>query len=137
MANRPLRPGLGQSGFAAVLEVGFNVPTVPTILRAEAAERVRRKIEAERIPCQRLDLSNEPVSRGSLFDMTGVRVLFPEGDTFDVCYVALIDPNVASQWGHAAFWAFVPSNGQGDTALRSTNFPENAKGSVTFSQVLL
>ena len=129
MASEPLRPGT-EPGLLKIVEERFNVPAKPAIGRAEAAQRVRAKVEAEKVACERLDLSDIPVRRGSLFDMSGKCVLFPDGDPYERCYIALVDPQVDAQWAHPAYWAFVPAAGDGDVILRSTEFPEHALGAV-------
>jgi hypothetical protein len=136
MGSEIRRPGM-PSGLDAVVEEGFHVPVKPNIGRAEAEARVRSKIEADGMPCERLDLSELPVQRDSLFDMTGARVTFPKGAAYDTCYVALIDPSVEAQWGHPAHWAFVPVDGSGEVAIQPTNFPENAMGAVRLWNVPL
>jgi len=134
MVSDARRPGL-PSGFDAILEQGFGVSPKPALRRAEAADLVRRKVQSAEIPCQRMRISELPVDRDTLFDMTGRRVKFPEGARYDRCYVALVDPEVAAPWGHPASWAFVPVDGQGEVAVSSTEFPENAKGSIRFIEV--
>jgi hypothetical protein len=131
MASNVRHPGM-PPGLEAVLERGFGVPVTPTIGRAGAAQRVREKLDAIKQPCERLDISEVPVPRGALFEMSGARVHFPEGTAYDTCYVALVDPDVAAQWGHPAFWAFVPVDGQAEVFLQPTEFPENASGSIRF-----
>ena len=129
MASESLRPGT-EPGLVRIVKERFNVPSEPTIGRAEAARRVRLKIEADRVPCERLDLSDIPVRRGSLFDMGGTRVAFPVGAPYESCYVALIDPRADAQWAHPAFWAFIPVAGDGEVVLQATQFPAHALGAV-------
>lgn len=129
MASDVLRPGL-HPGLGEVLREGFGVPLTPAIGFHAAARRVREKIAADQIPCERLDISDVPVQRGALFDMSGVRVPFPAGPAYDICYVALVDPEPDAQWSHPACWAFVPVDGEGDVVVQPTDFPENAMGSV-------
>jgi hypothetical protein len=124
------------SGVSAVVEEWFRVPTMPTILRRDAAQRVREKIEQDAVTCERLDLSEEPVHRRALVDMSGERVPFPPGQAYDRCYVALIDPDTRAQWGHRAFWAFVPADGVGAVVIQPTDFPEHALGAVRLFPVL-
>jgi hypothetical protein len=121
----------------AVLREQFEVPATPTMNRAAAAKRVRDKIAAEGLRCERLDLSDDAVPRGALFDMSGAPVPFPEGDEYGRCYVALIDPDTRLQWAHRAHWAFVPASGEGDIVVRETDFPEHAKGRVRLFPVPL
>lgn len=118
-----------------MLEVGFGVSAKPTIRREEAMRLVQERIERDQMHCQRVCISELPVDRDALFDMTGQRVQFPEGKEHDRCYVALLDSEVAAPWGHPAFWAFVPVDGQGDIVVLPTQFPENAKGSIRFIEV--
>lgn len=132
MANEPVRPGV-PGGLDAIITNTYGVPARPTLNREDAARRVREKVKT--LGCERLDVSEEPVRRGALVDMSGARVSFPEGKTYDRCYVALVDPAMDAQWGHAAFWAFVPAAGDGDVILRPTQFPEHALGVVTMSRV--
>jgi hypothetical protein len=67
--------------------------------------------------------------------MSGARVAFPPGTTFERCYVALVDPQVEAEWGHDAKRAFVPAEGDGEVVLRDTSFPEYAKGAVRLFRV--
>lgn len=129
MASEARSPGIGP-GLDNIVKAQFKVPTDPAIGRAEAARLVRAKIEAERVACERLDLSDIPVRRGSLFDMAGTRVPFPDGDPYERCYVALVDPQADAQWAHPARWAFVPAAGDGEVVLTFTEFPEHARGAV-------
>jgi len=135
MANEIRLPGL-TSGVDRILEAGFGVSARPTVCRDEAFALVTQKIEREAIRCQRVCISELPVDRGTLFDMTGQRVSFPEGGGHDRCYVALLDSEPVAPWGHPAFWAFVPVDGRGDIVVSPTQFPANAKGSVRFIEVL-
>lgn len=134
MASNARQAGM-VSGLDAILEAGFGVSIKPTVRRVEALAILMLKIEREKIPCQRLRISELPVDRDTLFDMTGKRVPFPETNKHDRCYVALLDPEIAAPWGHSALWAFVPVDGKDDIALLDTEFPENAKGSVRFIEV--
>ena len=129
MASEPLRPGTAP-GLAQIVKARFKVPVEPAIGRAEAARRVREKIAETDVRCERLELSDIPVRRGALFDMAGTRVCFPGGETYESCYVALIDPEADAQWAHPAFWAFVPAAGDGEVILQPTEFPEHALGAV-------
>jgi hypothetical protein len=134
MARELRRPG-SAPGIEAVLRDQFEVRTKATLGVAAAAERVRAKIAAERLTCERLDLSDDPVRRGALFDMSGARVPFPPGRAYDRCYVALIDPDTRLGWGHDAHWAFVPADGEGDVVVQDTDLPEHALGPVRFHPV--
>jgi hypothetical protein len=113
------------------VELDFEVRP-PPIGREQAAERVRQKIAAEGLRCERLDLSDEPVDRRALFDMSGARVPFPfpEDPAYDRCYVALVDPDVGLGWAHEAHWAFVPADGEGEVVLQDTKLPEHMLGPV-------
>ncbi len=129
MANEPLRPG-GRPGIVETLEHDFHVPAMPSIGRQEAIKRIREEAKARAFPEVLLALSDQPVARGALFDAAGVRVTFPEGDVYDRCYVALLDPSPAMRWAHPAWWAFVPVGGEGPVVLRDTELPENPSGPV-------
>jgi len=129
MANEPLRPG-GRPGIVETLEQDFHVPAMPSIGRREAIKRIREAAEARAFPEVVLALSDQPVARGALFDAAGVRVAFPEGDVYDRCYVALLDPSPAMRWAHPAWWAFVPVGGEAPVVLRDTELPENPSGPV-------
>lgn len=134
MASNVRQAGMA-SGLDAILESGFGVSFKPTIRREDALTLLQVKIEREKIPCQRLRISELPVDRDTLFDMTGKRVQFPETKHHDRCYVALLDPEITAPWGHTALWAFVPADGNGDIVMSDTEFPENAKGSIRFFEV--
>ncbi len=134
MENRVLRAGV-PSGIESILEQTLGVPAKPTICREEAIELVRRKISANAIAFQRIEISTEIVRRNALFDMTGARVRFPESKAYDACYVALIDPDISALWGHPAIWAFVPVDGRGEVILQDTQFPENTACPVLFIEV--
>jgi hypothetical protein len=129
MASEALRPGT-KPGLVDIVEERFNLPAEPAIGRAEAARRVRAKIDAEGVRCERLDISDGTVHRGQLFDMKGALVPFPEGEPYERCYVGLVDSFADAQWGHPAFWAFVPAAGDGEVVLRPTTLPEHALGAV-------
>lgn len=129
MANKPLQPGTAP-GLTKIVADRFKVPDEPAIGRVEAAKRIRAKIETSGILCERLELSDIPVRRGSLFDMAGTRVPFPEGESYESCYVALVDPCADAQWAHPAFWAFVPATDDTEVVLQPTELPEHALGAV-------
>jgi hypothetical protein len=129
MASEPLRPG-GRPGIVDTLEHDFHVPAVPSIGRPGALERIREAARARSLPEVALALSDQPVSRGALFDAAGARVPFPEGSVYDRCYVALLDPSPRMRWAHPAWWAFVPVGGEAPVELRDTELPENPSGPV-------
>jgi hypothetical protein len=131
MGSEARRPGL-TAGIEAILKEGFGVPGTPAIGREEALRRVKARLEAEGLRWQRLDISELPVSRNALVDMAGRRVPFPPGVAYDTCHVVLVDPDMLAQWGHPAWWAFVPSDGSGNVMLESTELPEHALGNVRF-----
>lgn len=124
------KPG-GPSGVAALLDELFEMPAQPTIRRDDVLARLRRLLADRNIEAGRLELSDEPVRRGRLFDAAGKRVDFPLGDAFERAYVALVDLEPLARWAHPALWAFIPAEG-GDTPieLRETNVPENQGGAV-------
>src|SRR5947209_5461886 len=95
------KPG-GPAGIDAVHLVEFKVPVKPSIKQEEAVQRVRDKIGASGVRCERLKISDQPVHRGALFDASGARVPFPQGEAFDRCYVALVDPEAETRWAHPA-----------------------------------
>jgi len=134
MGNEMRQPGLS-SGIDAILEFGFGVSARPTVRRDEAIRLLLQKIERDQINCQRLCMSELPVDRDTLFDMTGRRVQFPDSTNHDRCYVALLDSEIAAPWGHPALWAFVPVDGKDGIVVSPTEFPENAKGSIRFIEV--
>lgn len=136
MASDLRRPGTSP-GIEAVLRERFHVPPLPSIGREEAARRALAAVEAQGKRCERIEVSDQPVARGALFDMAGARVRFPEGRAFDRCYVALVDPEPATRWGHPAHWAFVPADGEGDVVLQETLLPESSAGPVRLLSVEL
>jgi hypothetical protein len=136
MGSEPRQPG-GPAGIERVLRERFRVSPTPTIGRDEAARRILEKARQQNVRCERLDVSDQPVSRGSLFNAAGARVLFPEGDVFDRSYVALIDPEPTARWAHPAYWAFVPASGEGDVVLKDTDLPEHRTGPVRLLPVSL
>ncbi|HRI63703.1 MAG TPA: hypothetical protein PK156_05680 [Polyangium sp.] len=105
------------------------------VRRDEAITRVQQKVATDKLTCQRLCISEMPVDRDTLFDMTGRRVPFPETAPYDRCYVALLDSEIVAPWGHPALWAFIPVDAQSDILFVPTQFPENAKGSIRFVEV--
>lgn len=135
MANEPLRPG-GPPGIVETLEHDFRVPRVPAIGRVAALERVRETIAAKELVVEAWFLSDQPVTRGALFDASGVRVKFPEGTAYNRCYVALLDPSQRTRWAHPAWWAFVPVGGDGPVLLHETELPENPSGPVRMLPVV-
>jgi hypothetical protein len=134
MARETRHPGV-HAGLPSV-ELAFDVGPAP-IGREGAARLVRERIAADGLRCERLDLSDETVRRGTLFDMSGARVLFPKGKPYDRCYVALIDPDVAARWTHPAYWAFVPADGSDIVVIQPTERPEHASGQVRLRPVPL
>jgi len=132
--SKALRPG-GPIGIEAVLREQFHMPAKLDIGIEAAARTVRQKIEQTQLRCERLDVSDRPVRRGALFDLSGARVPFPAGKGYERCYVALIDPDVDAEWGHPAHFAFVPA--EGDVVIQDTQFPEHAKGVVRLFRVPL
>ena len=136
MESKPQAPG-GPAGIDAVLRDVFLVPATPSIRREDAARRILARIGAEGMRCERLDLSDQPVRRGALFDASSTRVPFPKGEAFDHCYVALIDPEVMARWAHPAHWAFVPADGSEDIVLQPTQLPESSAGPVRLLPVPL
>jgi hypothetical protein len=135
MANEPLRPG-GAPGILETLEHDFHVPPVPSIGRQEALKRIREAAEARNLPTVALAMSDQPVARGALFNAAGVRVTFPEGDAYERCYIALLDPTPAMRWAHPAWWAFVPVGGNGPVVLHETELPESQSGPVRLLPVV-
>jgi hypothetical protein len=129
MESKTRTPG-GPTGTEAVLQEEFGVPARPTMSRADAARLISTKIRSENIRCEAFEVSDQPVTRGALFDARGVRVTFPEGSSFDYCYVALVNPDVSARWGHPAHWAFVPVEGENEIVLQPTNSPEQQAGPV-------
>lgn len=134
MASEPRSPGI-EAGLDNSAKA-FRAPGLP-IGRAEAARRVREKIKADAIRCERLAISDEAVHRGLLINMARTRVPFPEGEPYESCYVALVDPCADAQWAHPAFWAFVPAAGDGSVVLMPTLLPEHALGAVRLRRVPL
>lgn len=134
MASEPVQPGTS-SGLQAILEQRFKVSTMPSIRREEAAQRVRKKIEEDDLPCECLDISERPVRRRALVDLAGARVRFPEGEAYDRSYVGFIDPDVELQWGHPAYWVFIPARGDAPAVVHPTEFPEHSSISVRFVPV--
>jgi hypothetical protein len=126
-----------RSGINEILEDGFGVPSTPTLGQQEAARRVMEKVKSEKVEIQSLDISELPIQRGSLFDMASEKVQFPHGEAYETCYVALVDPSADLQWGHPAWWAFVPSDGAGEVVLQRTDLPENVNGAWRFVRVPL
>ncbi len=130
MVSKALRPG-GSIGVEAVLREQFKVSPVPNIGWAAAVRRVHDRLAPADAPrCKRLDVSDAPIPRGALFDMSGARVPFPQGERYDRSFVALVDPDPGLGWAHRAYWAFVPAGGEGDVVLQETDLPEHANGRV-------
>ncbi len=127
MASEPRTPGIAP-GIENSIKA-FKAPDLP-INRVAAALLVRAKIEADEVACERLDVSDIPVHRGALFDMAGTRVPFPDGEAYESCYIALVDPHADAQWAHDAYWAFIPAAGDAEVILTPTELPEHALGAV-------
>ena len=106
-------------------------------LSCAAALAAIETIEKEGLRCESLAVSGLPAHRGSLLDMSGARVPFPEGDAYHRCYVGFVDPEIEAPWGHPAHWVFVPAEGNGEAVLRHTNLPEHGKGLVRLFSVPL
>jgi hypothetical protein len=132
--NGEKRPG-GPAGMAAVLPGQFKVSAMPAI-GVEAAMRILREtIQKENLRCESLAVSGSPARRGSLRDMSGAPVPFPEGKEYERCYVGFVDPDVDAEWGHPAHWVFLPAEGNGTAALQDTDLPELPKGPVRMFRV--
>jgi hypothetical protein len=123
------RPG-GPPDLLTLLEDVFAVPRRPSVGRDEATRRVREAVKGKGLAGERVFLSDQLVRRGALFDASGARVPFPDGDAYEHCFVALVDPSPEARWGHPAFFAFVPAEGSAETVLRPTSLPEHAGSSV-------
>lgn len=80
-------------------------------------------------------LSDMVVHRGALFDSSGARVVFPEGDSYDRCRVALFDPTPNARWEHRAAWGFVPASREGRVVIQYTDYPEHCNGPTRLLQV--
>ena len=133
MESEPRRPG-GPPGLAAVGD-DFGLRP-PPIGHARAVERVREKIAADGLRCERLSVSEDAVHRDALINAAGARVDFPEGDAYERCYVGLVDPDAEARWAHPAQWLFVPAQQQdGAVVLRATNLPAHPTGRVRFLPV--
>lgn len=133
-SDAPLRPG-GPAGVRAIHEQRFRVPLEPTRSPEDVLRRIREKLSAEQIQFERMDLSDMPVRRGSLFNAVGERVAFPDGEPYRRCFVALIDPAPLARWAHRAYWAFVPAEGPGEVILVPTDWPEHSRGPVRLDPV--
>jgi hypothetical protein len=136
MANEPQKPG-GPPGIEAVLRDKFKVSAKPSIGRKEAEQRILEKIAEQGQRYERIDLSDQPVRRGALFNAAGARVPFPEDRAYDRVFIALLDPEPATRWAHAAYWAFVPAEGDAEVVLQPTDLPEHATGPVRLIPLLL
>lgn len=134
MGSETRTPGI-RAGIDKVLEESFGVPSTPTIGIHEATKRMRKAIAEQAIPYARLDISTSPARRGTLFDASGKRVAFPEGDAYERCYIGLVDPEPRTRWAHPAHWAFVPADGDGEVIFAATRLPEHAKSAVQFLPV--
>lgn len=129
MESKAQRPR-GSAGIERVLLDQFNVPSTPAIGVEAAVHLLRETIQKENVRCESLAVSGLPVRRGSLLDMSGARVPFPEGKEYDRCYVGFIDPDLDAEWAHPAHWVFVPAEGNGEPVLQDTDLPELPKGLV-------
>jgi hypothetical protein len=125
------RPG-GPADLLVLLEAVFEVPTGPFIGRSEAQRRVIDAVKEKGLHGERIFLSDQLVRRGALFDASGARVAFPEGEAYEHCFVALVDPTPEARWGHPAYFAFLPADADGDapTTLCETQLPEHTGSSV-------
>lgn len=99
------------------------------VFQRKAVERIKEALKVRKISYEKLYISDAPARRGALFNAAGVRVPFPEGKAYDLCYIALVDPDHKARWGHPAHWAFVPMDDSG-VAIQDTNLPEHDKGPV-------
>jgi hypothetical protein len=131
MANDARKPGV-TPGMDNILRDIFHVAPTPSVGIGEATRRIRESIVQRSVPYARLEISDAPLHRGTLFNAAGVRVVFPEGPAYERCYVALVDPDPMARWAHPAHWAFVPADGDGDVVLTPTNLPEHGKSAVLF-----
>lgn len=129
MEHEARKPG-APAGIDRLLREVFGVSPMPSIGRKDAADRAIAAARAQGVPFVRVDVSDQPVARGALFNAAGARVSFPEDATFDRCYVVLLDPEPAARWAHEAHWVFVPADGEGDAVLVPTSLPEATHGPV-------
>jgi hypothetical protein len=123
------RPG-GPADLGELLADVFGVAPGPFMDRDEAQRRVIAEVKRKALHGERIFLSDQLVRRGALFDASGARVGFPEGDAYERCYVALVDPEPEARWGHPAYFAFVPADRAAPTQLCETLLPEHTGGSV-------
>ena len=84
-------PG-GPADLLKLLEDVFEVPAGPFISRSDAQRRVIEAAQRKGLHGERIFLSDQLVRRGALFDASGARVAFPEGDAYEHCFVALVNP---------------------------------------------
>lgn len=129
MEREAKKPG-APAGVENLLRTMFRVSPTPSIGRKDAAARALTAARARGVPFTRVDVSDQPVARGALFNAAGARVPFPAGPEFERCYVVLLDPEPAARWAHDAHWAFVPADGEGEVALLQTSVPEAENGPV-------
>lgn len=118
-----------------MISEAFGEPPKPTLTREEVRARVEDVLGERGIEHDRIDISDIPVRRNALSDAAGRRVRFPAGAPYDRCFVALVDLEASARWGHLAFWAFVPADGDGPVELRETSLPEHPRGSVRLYSV--
>lgn len=135
MGSDARTPGM-TAGIDNILRDAFHVPPKPSLGIQEAARRIRESIAEHDIACARLEISDAPVRRGTLFNAANMRVPFPEGAAYERCYVGLVDPEPMARWAHPAHWAFVPADGEGEVVFTETNLPEHGKSAVLFLPAL-
>jgi hypothetical protein len=124
------RPG-GPPQVLKLLADVFEVPESPSVGREDARRRVISAVREKGVPdSARIFLSDQLARRGALLDASGARVKFPDGDAYEHCFVALVDPTPEARWGHPAYFAFVPAAGDAETVLSPTLLPEHAGCSV-------
>lgn len=121
----------GPPDILKVLADVFEVPAGPFRSREDARNQVLVAAREAGVPeGARIFLSDDLVRRGALFDASGARVTFPDGDAYERCFVALVDPDPEARWGHPAHFAFVPAGAGAKTVLSPTSLPEHPGSSV-------
>ena len=124
-----------KSGIDRVMEDIFHEPSTPTMTRRAALALATAALErAGQTYVVRL-VSDRPVRRGGLRDASGAVVLFPEGASYDRCFVALFDPTPTARWAHPAHFAFVPADGSAPSEVAATTLPQHPLGPVHMIQL--
>ena len=109
----------------ATLESAARREECRNLLLSEIQREVESVLHQHNIDPYTVEVTIEPVVEGALFDLSGQRPGWPDGDAYAWCYVAFVNPMEGRdyKWAHPAWFVFVPAMGEGETLVAPHDFP--------------